>query len=161
MDARYNAMLLLGQLDKVEPDAAQNKPAVPLEAAQPILLQAARTATLPEILRIGALIGIARHCDPADGYGQPQGFADEALALLKAKTPPQGYSANGFHWARKQALAMVMGLSKTGGETATPDFVQAITEIIAGEQEPLFLRRDAALAFGFVDPAAVAAASAK
>lgn len=157
MDARYNAMLLLGQLDKVEPDAAQNKPAVPLEGAQQILLQAARTPTLPEILRIGALIGIARHCDLQMGSTNRKAFADEALALLKAKTPPQGYSANGFHWARKQALAMVMGLSKTGSETANPDFVQAIAEIIGGDQEPLFLRRDAALAFGFLDPAVVAA----
>ena len=63
MDARYNAMLLLGMLDKVEPDSAAGRAAVPLDAAEPILLQAAKTATLPEILRIGALVGLARHCD--------------------------------------------------------------------------------------------------
>ena len=63
MDARYNAMLLLGMLDKVEPDAAAARAAVPLDTTEPILLQAAKTSTLPEILRIGALVGLARHCD--------------------------------------------------------------------------------------------------
>lgn len=161
MDARYNAMLLLGMLDKVEPDAAAGRAAVPLDTTEPILLQAAKTATLPEILRIGALMGLARHCDlQLAGTNRPA-IAAEALALLSAKTPPDGYSANGFHWARKQAIAMVIGLAKTGGETSQPPFVQALQALLADESQPLFLRRDAALAFGYIDPAAIAAGSVK
>lgn len=161
MDARYNAMLLLGMLDKVEPDSAAGRAAVPLDAAEPILLQAAKTATLPEILRIGALVGLARHCDlQLVGANRPA-IAAEALALLAAKSPPDGYSANGFYWARKQAIAMVIGLAKTGNETSQPPFVQALQGIMADEAQPLFLRRDAALAFGYIDPASIASGSVK
>ncbi|MGC3970271.1 MAG: hypothetical protein QM775_23955 [Pirellulales bacterium] len=85
-----------------------------------------------------------------------QSYANEALKLLSTKTPPQGFSPNGFHWARKQALQMVMGLSRTGAETAKPEFAQAIQGIIADEKEPLFLRRDAAMALGFLDPSTIA-----
>ncbi|MBA4016320.1 MAG: hypothetical protein C0483_03950 [Pirellula sp.] len=161
MDARYNAMLLLGMLDKVEPDAAAARPAVPLDSTEPILLQAAKTATLPEILRIGALVGLARHCDLQLAGTHRAAIAAEALALLSAKVPPSGFSANGFHWARKQAIAMVMGLAKTGSETSQPPFIQALQALLADESQPLFLRRDAALAFGYVDPAAIAAGSVK
>ena len=161
MDARYNAMLLLGMLDKVEPDAAAARAAVPLDTTEPILLQAAKTSTLPEILRIGALVGLARHCDLQLAGANRPAIAAEALALLAAKSPPDGFSANGFHWARKQAIQMVIGLSKTGNEPAQPPFVQALQAIMADESQPLFLRRDAALAFGYIDPAAIAAGSVK
>ena len=161
MDARYNAMLLLGMLDKVEPDSAAARAAVPLDTTEPILLQAAKTSTLPEILRIGALVGLARHCDLQLAGANRPAIAAEALALLAAKSPPDGFSANGFHWARKQAIAMVIGLAKTGNDTSQPPFVQALQAIMADESQPLFLRRDAALAFGYIDPAAIAAGNVK
>ncbi len=161
MEARYNAMLLLGMLDKTEPDSANQRPAVPLDTAVDPLILAADTATLPEILRVGALMGLARHCDLQMASANRPKIAGEALKLLAAKAPPQGFSTNGFHWARKQALQMVTGLAKSGTDVSSAPMVQAITALIGDDTQPLFLRRDAALAIGFIDPAIIAAGPAK
>lgn len=161
MEARYNAMLLLGMLDKVEPDSTQNREAVPLAAAEPLLIQASQSEALPEILRLGALGGLARHCELQLPGDNKAAIAAEAVKLLAAKQAPNGYSPNGFHWARKQAIQMVIGLATKGAEVNRPEVVKALYDILADDKQPLFLRRDAALAFGYLDTAVVASGGIK
>ena len=70
LNTRFNAILLLGELDKIEPYPNKGRVGVPMVEATPLLLKAYQTAEFGETLRIAALIGIDRHCSlqvaPAD-----------------------------------------------------------------------------------------------
>jgi hypothetical protein len=60
---RYNAVLILGQLDaKPGSEFGLDKaPPVPLPAALPILIKAYEAGSLPDLVKIGAILGIQRH----------------------------------------------------------------------------------------------------
>lgn len=161
MGARVNAMILLGQVDRVEPNSPAGVAAVPLAEVTPVLIAAADKQDLPESLRIAALMGLARQSELQIVAGTRAPIAATALKLIAAKKPLPGYSDNGHHWARKLALQSVVGLAKTGSEFNRPETVKALYEILNDANEPLFLRRDAALALGQIDPATVAASPVK
>ncbi|MCE9606109.1 MAG: hypothetical protein K8U03_14530 [Planctomycetia bacterium] len=157
LGVRYNAMLLLGQLDRIEPDGVTQRAAAPLDAAEPILIGASQSTQLPEVLRVGAFIGLARHTELQLGGANRPAIAAEALKYLTATALPAGISQNGLHWLRKLSMQIVMGLSTKGSDVNRPEFVKALQAILADEKQPLFLRRDAALAIGHMDPNTIAA----
>jgi hypothetical protein len=162
LNSRFNALLLLGQLDKIEPDANKGRAAVPMVEATPLLLKAFQTAEFGEALRIAALMGIERHCSLQVAAADRVTIAAELLKLLAEKAPPAGWSSDGFHWSRKLALQSVASLGLAGGsEVNRPEFVLAIHQIIADERQPLFLRREACTALGSLAPATLGAASVK
>lgn len=157
--ARYNAMLLLGQLDRIEADGVKQQAAEPLAAAEPILLAAWQSAQLPEVLRVGAFVGLARHAElqmPVSNANRAT-IAAEALKILTATEPPVGFSINSLHWLRKLSMQIVMGLSLKGSEVNRGDYVAALEKILVNDKLPLFLRRDAALTLGHYDPNTIAA----
>lgn len=157
--ARYNAMLLLGQLDQKEYDGPKQRPAEPLAAAEPLLIAASQASTLPEVLRVGAFIGLARHADLGMAPNNRPAVAAEALKMLTASAPPAGISETGLQWIRKLSLQVVMGISKTSGDVNRPEYVAAVVKILENEKQPLFLRRDAALTLGHFDPGTINAAA--
>lgn len=161
MSARVNAMILLGQVDRVEPNSPLGVAAVPLAEVTPILIAAADKQDLPESLRIAALMGLARQSELQIVAGTRPPIAAVATKLIAAKKPLPGFSENGHHWARKLALQSVTGLAKTGSDFNRPEVVKALYDIINDDNEPLFLRRDAALAVGQIDPATIAASPVK
>lgn len=150
--ARYNAMLLLGQLDQVEYDGPKQRAAVPLATAEPLLIGASQSSALPEVLRIAAFIGLARHADLPMLPNNRPAVAAEALKMLTATAPPQGISETGLQWIRKLSLQIVMGIAQKGNDVARPEYVAAVVKILENEKQPLFLRRDAALALGHFEP---------
>src|SRR6478609_4764404 len=98
--ARYNAMLIIGSLNDVEPNnigATQTLPE-PTKAALPTIFQQFQKADRDEI-KIAALLGLGRHLE-WDNYKQspstpmpPTGRAaiiKELVALAEAKEPPTG-----------------------------------------------------------------------
>jgi hypothetical protein len=159
LTARYNAMLLLGQLDQIEYDGPKQRAAVPLAAAEPLLIAASQASALPEVLRVGAFVGLARHAELAMPPNNRGAVAAEALKMLAAAAPPQGISETGLQWIRKLSLQIVMGLSQKGSEVNRPEYVAAIVKILENEKQPLFLRRDAALTLGYLDPGTISAGS--
>jgi hypothetical protein len=162
LQSRFNAMILLGQLDKIEPDANKGRAAVPMAEVTPLLLKAFQTPELGEPLRMAALIGIERHCGLQVSTADKVAIAGELLKLLNEKAPPAGFSFDGFHWARKLALQSVASLAAPGApEVNKSEFVAAIHQIIADEKQPLFLRREACAALGALTPATLAAGPIK
>jgi hypothetical protein len=145
-------MLLLGQLDKTEYDLGTTRPPVPLADVTPVLVAEFNKANLPEALRIAALIGLARQSELQLPSDRRTAVAGVATKLIAAKKPLEGFSVDGHHWARRLALQMVLGLSKAGSEMNRPETVKSLNDIIVDGEEPLFLRRDAALALGHLDP---------
>ena len=160
---RHNAMILLGQLDQLEYDITKSQPAVPLVKAEKPLLDYAKRADLAEPLRVAAFMGLARHADAKIPTNSPhrQEIADLALATLAAPAPPAGLSLNSFHWARKLALQMVMGLAENGSEAKNSKLVDAVVGILTNDKLPLFLRRDAALTIGHYDPGTISSGKTK
>ena len=161
LDARYNALLLLGQLDRVEPNAAGGVAAVPLAEATNVLVKAFDTESLAESLRIGALVGLARQSELQVVAGVRPPLAAVAIRVIASKSPLPGFTPNGHHWARHLASQLIVGLSKTGSEVNRPEVVKALHDVIADPNEPLFVRRDAALALGHIDPNVLATGQAK
>jgi hypothetical protein len=157
LNVRYAAILLLGQLDKIEFDLGKLTPPVALVDVTPILVGYANQKDLPESLRIAALIGLARQAELQIPGTVRAPIAAVAAATLGSKKPPEGYSVAGHQWARRLATQIVVGLCKTGNELSRPETVKALYDIFADPQEPLFLRRDATLAFGHLEPSAIAA----
>jgi hypothetical protein len=130
---------------------------VPLAKAEKPLLDYTKRADLAEPLRVAAYMGLARHADAKIPANSPhrQEIADLALATLAAPAPPAGLSLNSFHWVRKLSLQMVMGLTENGSEAKNSRLVDAVVGILTNDKLPLFLRRDAALAIGHYDSAAI------
>ena len=159
--SRYNAVLLLGQLDRVEQDSIKGRAAEPLPEATPPLAAVFQDVQMPEALRIGALVGLARQAELKAAAAARTTLADIALKTIAAKAPPAGFSVAGHQWARKLALQMTIGLARSGPELNRGETVQAVHKIIEDGNEPLFLRRDACLALGTLDPTALTASGVK
>lgn len=159
--SRINAMILLGQLDRVEPNFASGVAAIPLAEVTPLLVLAFDKQDFPESLRIAALMGLARQSELQVVAGSRPQIAGVVAKVIASKKPLVGFTENGHHWSRKLALQAAVGLAKTGSEMNRPETVKALHEILADDAEPLFLRRDAALALGQIDPATIAASQVK
>jgi hypothetical protein len=160
LQSRLNYVILLGQLDKIE-FKLNEQPAVPLPEATPLLLAVLNNAALPETLRVAAWTGLARQAELQLSPQVRQTVVAETAKFVAAKKPLEGFSTDGHHWCRKSALQALTGLAKFGNDVSRPETAKALNDIIADAAEPLFLRRDAALALGHLDPASLNGSAVK
>lgn len=112
--ARLNAVLILGDLNKTEPDFS-GKGAIPLAETQADLLKLidndGPTDSVNDALRAAALIGLERHADgPMSDDGKRQ-LSTELRELIASATPPAGRSAEVHEWltGRAKGILEVMG----------------------------------------------------
>lgn len=106
---RYNATLILGQLDKTPPKMGANAaPPVPLSTATAALVElldaaAADPAAVAPPVVVGALVGLERHTR----LGADPALADQitkaALAAAANEEAPEGVSASVHSWTRALA----------------------------------------------------------
>lgn len=151
---RYNYMLLLGQIDKLEFILGVRAIPEPVPECTTILLDKLHKENLPEALRVAAWIGLARQSEMSLSPQSRQAIVAEALKLLAAEQPLAGFSQNGHHWTRKLALQSITALALSGREVSErPETVKLLYDVIINDAEPLFLRREAVLALGSLDPA--------
>jgi hypothetical protein len=160
LQVRLNYVLLLGQLDKLE-FRLNEQAAVPLPEATTQLIAVLNNPDLPETLRVSAWTGLARQGELQLSPLARQSVIAETAKFVAAKTPLPGFSTDGHHWCRKCALQALTGLAKTANDVSKPDTVKALHDTIANPNEPLFLRRDAALALGHLDVASLNTAAVK
>ena len=128
---RYNAVLILGQLDK-EYSTRGTKP-VPLPEATAELLKLMESDELngvkvPLMLKVGALVGLERHCR----FGLDPQYAERttkaALAVIGQKELPPDTTADVYHWVQCQA-ARVLARQYEAGPTGEAH--NAITGLVA------------------------------
>lgn len=151
---RYNYLLLLGQLDKLEFILSVRPIPEPVPECTTILLEKLQKQSLPESLRIAAWISLQRQSETALSPPSRQAIVAEALKYVAAREPLPGFSQNGHHWTRKLALQSLTSLALNGREVADrTETVKALYDIIADDREPLLVRREAVLALGSLDPA--------
>lgn len=109
--ARHNAMLLIADLNVDE----LTDPPTPYP---PALLDMGRMVVDPnsvDRVRVAALAGIIRHAQAGVPRNLATPLADKILLpVIRATTPPQGRSASGHNWIRRQALEALTALYVKG-----------------------------------------------
>jgi hypothetical protein len=106
---RVNAMLMIGDLNSVEPTATTA--AVPLPDALKTLMATIGDDKLPDGVRAAAMVGIQRHA--YEGVTDPDARKALSVAMLRlvGEDPPTGAGAAGRQWIMAQA-AEALGLLK-------------------------------------------------
>jgi hypothetical protein len=120
---RYNALLLLGDLNDKEPDRA-GQGATSLPEALPILLEYL-DATRPvndtnDALRVAALIGVKTHLERG-GISDPQlreKCVKAVTALAAEKTPPPGRDPDVHAWIARAAQDVIGAMQPAAPVTA-------------------------------------------
>jgi hypothetical protein len=154
---RYNALLMLGDLNGAEERLNPATPAEPLKQVLPLLvdwieLPSAEPGT-PDIIPLGAMIGILRHAQ--------LGIADEALRLRSLQAavqlagqqqPPENRSSEGHDWLRRRALHLIAWLAKPGATAADDEACTLVWKTIDDSSGSLKLQVEAALAFSLLAP---------
>ena len=141
---RFNAMLMIGELNSVE-----GKAPVPLPAAFPVLVGAVEAPQQLDAVKVAALVGILRHLQ-LGAVKSPEDrktVGDMALALAGSQRPP-GRSPDGHAWIRKLAAEILGELRAVGdnGVVAT-----TLAGMAAEATTPFYARCSAAEALGKLD----------
>ena len=145
---RYNAMLVIGDLNLVEYGAryANNQKAMvpePLPEALDLLISEYKSPTQIDAVRVAALVGLDRHVKLELGRTErrispekKKVIVDEMVALLNAM-PPATRSPEGHTWMQRRAIDILSALGMVGRyqEAST-----ALERIVADKEAPISLR---------------------
>lgn len=156
---RYNAMLIIGELNEVEASgfASNRTPPTPLPAALDFMLTQLRNPNQIDEVRMAAMIGVLRHAEilqlhaaanAGRGGNNVQAQANQkilavVLPIAQQKDAPEGRSEEGHTWIRRRAIDVLVALG-----AANPQVASLLDEIIADASAPLSLRCTAARALG-------------
>jgi hypothetical protein len=139
--ARYNAMMLIAELNENDASEAPYKPALKL------MLSAARAEKLLDSVRVAALIGIIRHVKSESGIDA----ADKAAVtstlgqLVTDAKPPATRSREGHDWMRRRALeGLVAIFAKEPGPPPSGSFLTVLGNLLAEDDSTMELRAEAA-----------------
>jgi hypothetical protein len=144
--ARYNCMLLIGDLNEQEPTVSGSGTVKPFGPALSVLLEAVTQADVPAAMKVAALIGIQRHArlGIADKNMERQVIV-ELSKLVPQKSPPTETSVDGHNWMRRQAIDVLLSLKQPGPAN---EVVNALTAAVTDEENPMAVRLDAIRALG-------------
>jgi hypothetical protein len=112
---RVNAMLMIGDLNRVEPIGGAA--VAPLPEALTMLLDAVKSGKLPDAVRAAAMVGILRHAEVGIADENARRSLTAAMLRVTAEDPPAGPAAPGREWILGQAVE-TLGLLKSVGEDA-------------------------------------------
>lgn len=152
---RYNAMLIIGELNEQEVLRVGGSPTLPepYAAALNFIIDRVEDKNTSDPVRVAALIGLVRHLE-WEPFRRPENpipaptralLVGSLIKLAEMKTPPDGRSAEGQLWMRRRAVEC-LGLA--GAITAPANIVAPVEKILKDNTEPLNLRCIAALALG-------------
>ncbi len=111
--ARFNWMLIIGDLNQAEKPRNGNGKAVPLPEALPVLIAVAGDETQPDSVRLAALIGLDRHAKAggiADAVQQP--LVASLQKIVARRTPPEGRDPEVHRWFQDRAGAILEALGE-------------------------------------------------
>ncbi len=152
---RYNAMIIIGELNEQEVLRVGAHPLMPepYSAALNFIVDRVEDANTPDAIRVAALVGVIRHLEwePYRAPGNPippatrTTMINALIKLAEMKTPPAGRTPAGHNWLRRRAIE-ALGLA--GVTTSLPNVVASVEKLLKDQTEPLQLRCGAALALG-------------
>ena len=146
---RYNAMLLIGSLNTIEPSTIDRQPPRPFAEALNLMLDELVNPQQIDAVKLAALIGILRHVDLNRQLAPGQNFITDdtkeklvnaARGIVLQKEPPANRTPAGHVWMQRRALE-VMASSGVSGDDRS--FVSAVSTI-ADPEAPMSLRCTAA-----------------
>lgn len=155
---RYNAMLLLGQLNSKEAVKFTPKsPAVPLIEILPGLVEEVVNENQIDAVRVAALIGIQRHAEGNLPAGAKQEVINRLLPIL-AQAAPQNRTPEAHAWIQRRVVNILGAMESAGAGDAV---IKGLRSIVADPDQPTSLRCAAAAALapvglGAADPKEVA-----
>ncbi len=154
---RYNAILVVGDLNLREGTPPGREDLVPLPQAVPPLLDVASNGQHPYYLRVGALVGIERHLRSRDGIAAEfrRRLSQDLTAILQEAA---GESAGGV-WLRRRAARCLSFVALKYPDTINPGVGAMLGDIVANDKSDLALRCDAAYALGALGERAIPADS--
>ena len=145
---RFNAMLMIGELNSVESVRDADIP-VPLPEALPLLMRTAEDPGQIDALKVAALIGIKRHVTLGD-VRKPELRQQVFMAMCKvvgSRSAPNR-SVDGHAWMRTLAIEVLGELKLMGNNGVVP---RKFAEIVAESNVPFSTRCAAARALGEFD----------
>lgn len=154
LSSRYNAMLIVSNLNETEPNATSVPQTLPdpMRLALPFILQQYRKADNHDSIKIAALMGLARHLE-WDNYrtatpipaGGRTAMLSDLTALAEAKQAPEGRASDVHSWMRRRALD---GLTFAAQTKPDPAVAATLEKLIKDESDTLQVRLAAANALG-------------
>ncbi len=156
--ARFNALLLLGDLNEREAQLRGGNPTPPLPWGKVFsqLYKIQQHPKSPDILKIGALIGMTRHVHlrslpnrvkPLNDQ-QKAAIGKSVIVLLVMGDVPKGRDPGAHDWMRRLSATILGLLGQSGkGDAVTKQLV----EILLDEGASLSLRCECAAAVGRLD----------
>ena len=153
--ARYNAILMLSELNSVEANRSTKSPPIPNRKAYDRLVTYINPKQ-PDEIRMAALVGLMRHAElgthPNSKSPLPsanrQPLADAALKILTQKEPAEGRSADAHEWMRRRAADVLGRLGEIG---ANGTVVNSLFETMLSPDVSTAIRCACAEALGRMD----------
>jgi hypothetical protein len=142
---RYNAILLIGELNEREPaTVGAKRPAQPWLAVLPVLLDNASEPRQIDPVRVAALIGIRRHSQANLPAAAKVQIVDRLRPFLTAQ-PPANRSPEGHAWMQRLVIEILGNVGTVGQANVV---VTDLNNILVDTSKPLSLRCAAARALG-------------
>ena len=141
---QYNAMAMIGELNKEEPSGGGT--VTPLPAASEVLIAAIKNPKTPEHIRVAAMVGILRHA--AAGISDEDAKAalsNAAMKLVAAADPPPATATKTDEWLSIQAVELLGYLRSVGQRNA---IYNALIKTLADNKLSLSIRSAAARSLG-------------
>jgi hypothetical protein len=144
---RYNALLLIGGLNQREAQGTRPTmtPAVPYAPARQLMLKVLG-GDEPQEMKVGALIGLARHARllAAGGENPDSSLVRTFIDVLKQKDPRSNGTLDGMHWMHRIAIDSL-------GDVGMPAAAKMLGPILSDPATPMPLRCAAADSVGRLD----------
>jgi hypothetical protein len=138
LPARYNGLLLMGELNEQEGGGRPFRPPVPNSDARPVLLEIFNGNESQE-MKVGALIGLARHARlmAAAGNPPPNELLEVFVGVLRQNEPASEGTSDGLMWMKRIAVDAL-------GDIGHPAAASLLQPIVSDSSAPLMLRCAAA-----------------
>lgn len=147
---RFNAILVIGDLNIIEYNSLTKADAVPHPDALAILLTELERPDQTEAVKAGAIFGLKRHIESADA-AQRKKIAQIMLNLVRAIEPPANWSADGHRWLRSRAADLLAELGSRNLEADDNHVLLALQAMMMEKDSPWWLRLEAVTALGSLD----------
>jgi hypothetical protein len=145
--ARYNALLIISELNDREAQGSGRSvtPAVPMARARTVLLGVLNSDDTQD-MKVGALIGLARHARlmAAAGQNPDPKLVEGFTAVLQQTEPKQNETSDGLLWMRRIAIDAL-------GDIGHPGAAPLLQPVVSDDTAPRMLRCAAADALGRLD----------
>ena len=151
ISVKYNAMLVIGDLNETEFDAAVNARLRPWPKALDFMVKALKSNKVEDYLRVPALIGIMRHAELHPKEPMPADLrplvTKTLTELLAQQTPPNTREPSAQAYLRCLAAQALGSMGESGAEGGN-EVLSLLATTFKDPKNPLSVRCAAAQAFG-------------